>query len=174
MTNTDNISDIANEIETLSADLRRVNALIDVLGKPAMTKANELDKALQSAKDRFATALTDQADKEREERLSRYSDITVTSTFEAGDNLISTGFTIRYMAKTWDMVLKDSVPKQHECNGFAALPDDVYDYLVSVKPQAIPSVIMKLAPGNPREAMSIYLQSKARGFFKSNWGALAA
>ncbi len=174
MTITDNISDIANEIESLSADLRRVNALIDVLGKPAMTKANELDKALQSAKDRFATALADQADKEREERLSRYSDITVTSTFQEGDNMISASFVIRYMAKTWDMVLKDSVPKQHECNGFAALPDDVYDYLVSVKPQAIPSVIMKLAPGNPREALSIYLQSKARGFFKSNWGALAA
>ncbi len=171
MTNTAILSDIANEIETLSADLLRVNAMIDVLGKPAIAKANEIDKALQSAKDRFATALADQADKEREERLSRYSDISVITT--PSDNLISAGFVIRYMAKTWDMVLKDSVPKQHECNGFSMLPDDVYDYLVSKKPHVIPSVIMELAPGKPHEAMSIYLQSKARGFFKSNWGALA-
>jgi hypothetical protein len=171
MTNTAILADIANEIETLSADLLRVNAMIDVLGKPAIAKANEIDKALQAAKDRFATALADQADKEREERLSRYSDISVITT--PSDNLISAGFVIRYMAKTWDMVLKDSVPKPHECNGFSMLPDDVYDYLVSKKPHVIPSAIMELAPGKPHEAMSIYLQSKARGFFKSNWGPLA-
>ncbi|KQN90533.1 hypothetical protein ASE95_13775 [Sphingomonas sp. Leaf231] len=173
MSITDNLADIANEIETLSADLLRVNAMVDVLGKPAMDKANEIDKALQSAKDRFATALADQADREREERLSRFSDISV-SIPVAGQNLMNTGFIIRYKAKTWDMVLKDSVPKQHECNGFSVLPDDVYDYLVSKKPEAIPGIIMELAPGKPHEAMSIYLQSKARGFVKSNWGALAA
>lgn len=173
MTDTNNLADIANEIEALSADLLRVNAMIDVLGKPAITKANEIDKALQSAKDRFATALADQADREREERLSRYTDISV-SIPNPDDNLISAGFVIRYMAKTWDMTLKDSVPKQHECSGFSVLPDDVYDYLVSKKPEAIPAVIMALAPGKPQEAMSIYLQSKARGFFKSYWGALAS
>lgn len=173
MTDTNSLADIANEIETLSADLLRVNAMIDVLGQPAIAKANEIDKALQAAKDRFATALADEADREREERLSRYSDISV-SIPVAGENLMNTSFTIRYKAKTWDMALKDSVPKLHECNGFSTLPDEVYDYLVSKKPEAIPGIIMELAPGKPHEAMSIYLQSKARGFFKSNWGALAA
>lgn len=69
MTNKDNLAAIAIEIETLSAELLRVNNYIDILGKPAIDKANEIDKALKDAKDRFATALADEQVDARNLRL---------------------------------------------------------------------------------------------------------
>jgi len=158
------LADVAAEIEALGADLLKVNATIDLIGKPAIDAANRIDKALKDAKDRFASALADQATAEREQRLSRFSDIRVECT--PGDNLISTGFTVRYMQDAYDHNLRMTVPQEHKCNGFAALSDAAYEYLVTVKPEVIPAEIMALAPGNPQEAMSVYLAGKARGYFK--------
>jgi hypothetical protein len=165
MTNKDTLAAIATEIELLSAELLKVNNYIDILGKPAMDKANELDKALKDAKDRFATALADEQVEARNLRLSRFSDIRVE--VKPGDNLNTTGFTIKYMRDTWDMQAKASLPKEHKCEGFSALDDDAFDYLLTVKPQAIPAVIMALAPGKPREAFTLYMQGKQRGYFTS-------
>lgn len=165
MTNKNNISAIATEIETLSAELLKVNNYIDILGKPAIDKANEIDKALTDAKDRFATALADEQVEARNLRLSRFSDIRVEVT--PGDNLISTGFVIKYMQDSWDVKANASIPKQHECSGFSNLADDAYDYLVTKKPDKIPAAIMALAPGKPQEAMAVYFQGKRRGYFSN-------
>ncbi|WP_293872650.1 MULTISPECIES: hypothetical protein [unclassified Sphingomonas] len=162
-TNKDTLAAIAIEIETLSAELLKVNNYIDILGKPAMDKANELDRALKDAKDRFATALADEQVEARSQRLARFSDIRVE--VKAGDNLNVTGFLIKYVRDTWDITANASIPKEHECNGFSALDDDAFDYLVTVKPQSIPACIMALAPGKPREAFTLYLQGKQRGYF---------
>jgi len=163
MTNTA-LADIATEIDTLSADLAKVNATIDLIGKPAETKAKQISAALDDAKERFAVAITDQATEERNQRLSRFSDMRVET--RAGDNLCTTTFEIHYMQNTWDMALKESIPKPHKCNGFAGLSSDAYEYLLAVKPEAIPAEIMALAPGKPEEAMSVYMAGKARGYFK--------
>lgn len=164
MTQTELLATIATEIEALSADLLKVNATIDLIGKPAMTKANEIAASLKDAKDRFTTALADQVTEERNERLNRFTDIRVE--YVPGNNLISTGFTVHYKQDSYDHNLKMTVPQDHKCSGFAALADTAYEYLVTVKPEAIPAEIMALAPGNPQEAMSVYLAGKARGYFK--------
>lgn len=169
MNNKDTLAAIAIEIETLSAELLKVNNYIDILGKPAMDKANELDRALKDAKDRFAAALADEQVEARNLRLARFSDIRVE--VKPGDNLNVTGFLIKYVRDTWDITANATVPKEHECNGFSALDDDAFDYLVTVKPHAIPAVIMALAPGKPREAFTLYMQGKQRGYFTT---ALAA
>jgi hypothetical protein len=163
--NNDTLAAIAIEIETLSADLLKVNATIDLVGKPAIDAANKLDKALKDAKDRFATALADEQVEARNQRLSRFSDIRVE--VKPGDHLLSTSFVIKYMKDTWDMQAKASPPKQHECNGFSALDADVFEYLVTEKLQVIPASIMALAPGKPEEAMNIYLRGKARGYLNA-------
>jgi len=169
MTQNTALSDVASEIEALSDDLLKVNATVDLLGKPAIDAANKIDRALKDAKDRFATALADQATVERDKRLSRFSDIRVET--KPGDNLISTGFVIRYTQATWDIGLNQTIPKVHECNGFAALSNDAYEYLITEKPEAIPAVIMALAPGKPQEAVTAYLAGKARGYFKGRAAA---
>lgn len=160
-----NTMTIAAEIETLAADLLKINATIDLVGKPAIDAANKIDKQLKDAKDRFATALADGAAADRDKRFSRISDVRVE--VKPGDTLIDTGFIIHYKLLTWDMRAKDSLPKQHTSNGFAALADDVYEYLVTEKPHEIPAEIMRLAPGKPADALAIYLQGKGRGHFAS-------
>lgn len=165
MTNKDTLAAIAVEIETLSAELLKVNNYIDILGKPAIDKANEIDKALKDAKDRFATALADEQVEARNLRLSRFSDIRVE--VKPGNSLIDTVFVIHYKKDTWDMQARASLPKEHTCNGFSALADDAWEYLLTVKPHAIPASIMALAPKKPQEAMGIYLQAKARGYFRN-------
>lgn len=166
MTNNDTLAAIATEIETLSAELLKVNGYIDILGKPAMIKANEIDKALADAKERFADALTVEQVEARKLRLSHYSDIRISTAAEAGANLFSTTFTISYTKDTWDLALNATVPKQHSCIGFAALDNTAYEYLMTVKPEAIPAQIMALAPGKPEEAMDKYFTGLRRGYFK--------
>jgi len=155
---------IAQEIEAIKAKISKANAAIDIFGDPAIAKVAELSKGLASAKERLASALCNEAIEARNKRLSKFSDIRVETT--PGDNLISTAFVIRYTADAWDVALNQTVPKPHKCNGFAALANDAFEYLVTVKPEAIPAEIMALAPGKPEEAMSVYLAGKARGYFK--------
>lgn len=164
MTNSNTMT-IAAEIEALAADLLKINATIDLVGKPAIDAANKIDKQLKDAKDRFATALADEQVEARNQRLARISDVRVE--VKPGNSLVDTIFVIHYKLLTWDMVAKESLPKQHTSNGFAALADDVYEYLVTEKPENIPAEIMRLAPGKPADALAIYLQGKGRGHFAS-------
>jgi len=164
MTTTNDIALFATEVATLEADLLKVTATIDLIGKPAIDAADKIDEALGDAKGRLGTALANQIEIERGQRMRGFTDISVE--VRPGENLISTGFLIRYTRDTWDVALGQTVPSEHKCNGFAALADNAYEFLMTAKPQAIPAVIMALAPGEPEKAMSIYLQGKARGYFK--------
>jgi len=164
MTQNTTLAAIANEIETLDAQLLKIKDLVELIGKPAIIKSDEVAKALEDAKDRFADALANQGEVEREERLENFTDIRIVAS--PGHNLMSTAYTIYYTRKTWDNDAKESLPKVHECKGFAALDDAAYEYLVTVKPEAIPAEIKALAPGNPQEAFSLYFVGKQRGYVK--------
>jgi len=164
MTQNATLADIANEIEALDAQLSKIKDLVELIGKPAVLKADEVAKALNDAKDRFADALANQGEVERQERLKAFTDIRIVAS--AGHNLMSTTFTIYYTRKTWDNDAKESLPKVHECKGFLGLDDAAYEYLVTVKPHLIPAEIMALAPGNAQEAFSLYFVGKQRGYVK--------
>jgi len=164
MTQNITLAAIANEIETYKAQLGKIKDLVDLIGKPAIVKADEVAKALEDAKDRFADALANQGEVEREERLKNFTDIRIVAS--PGKNLMNTEFMIYYTRKTWNNDAKESLPKVHECRGFAALDDAAYEYLVTVKPEAIPAEIKALAPGNPQEAFGLYFIGKQRGYVK--------
>jgi hypothetical protein len=164
MTKNTTLANIATEIEALSADLVKVNAAIEIIGKPAVLSANVIIKALADAKERFADALANQATVERAERLKDFSGIRVMT--KPGDNLLDTTFTINYTRNTWDMKLNMSVPQEHSCTGFARLDDAAYEYLVTVKPEAIPAEIKALAPGNVQDAFGLYFMAQKRGYVK--------
>ena len=155
---------IANEIEALKSQLGKINALVEIIGQPAILKADEVAKALEDAKERYAEALANKATVEREERLKAFTDIRVET--KPGDNLLDTTFTIYYTRSTWNMTLNESVPQEHSCTGFARLDDAAYEYLVMVKPRAIPAEIMALAPGNPQDALGLYFMAQKRGYVK--------
>ncbi|MES3056378.1 hypothetical protein O6V14_12130 [Sphingomonas faeni] len=164
MTQNTTLSDIANEIENLTTTLSKIKDLVALIGKPAILKADEVAKALDDAKERYAEALTNQATVEREERLKAFTDIRIVAT--PGHNLMNTAFTISYTRKAWDNDAKESLPKVFECRGFAGLDDAAYEYLVTVKPHLIPAEILALAPGNPQEAFGLYFVGKQRGYVK--------
>jgi hypothetical protein len=165
MTDKANSVAIAAEIETLRADLAKVNGTIDLIGKPAIAKAEQISNALEVAKVKFADALTNEAIEAQKKRLAPFTAIRVEYPYDE-TSLTYIPFTIKYCRLTYDYRTGQSVPKEHECNGFAALPNDAYEYLVTMKPEAIPAPIMKLAPGDPHGAFRIYLAGKARGYFK--------
>jgi len=162
MTQNTTLEAIANEIETYKAQLGKIKDLVDIIGKPAILKADEVAKALEDAKERFAEALTNQASVEREERLKNFTDIRVVAS--PGHNLMTTAFTIYVIRNTWDNDAKESLPKVHECKGFAGLDDAAFEYLLTVKPHLIPAEIMALAPGNAQEAFMLYFVGKQRGY----------
>lgn len=164
MTQNTTLADIANEIETLDAQLSKIKDLVDLIGQPAILKADEVAKALVDAKDRFADALANQGEVEREERLKAFTDIRVVAA--PGHNLMTTAYTIYYTRKAWDNDAKESLPKVFECKGFLGLDDAAYEYLVTVKPEAIPAEIKALAPGNPQEAFGLYFVGKQRDYVK--------
>lgn len=162
MTQNTTLAAIANEIETLTVTLSKINELVALIGKPAVIKADEVGKALEDAKARFAEALANQAAVEREERLKNFTDIRIVAS--PGKNLMNTEFMIYYTRKTWNNDAKESLPKVHECRGFAGLDDAAYEYLVTVKPHLIPAEIMALAPDNAQEAFMLYFVGKQRGY----------
>jgi hypothetical protein len=164
MTQNTTLAAIANEIEAYNAQLSKINALVDLIGQPAILKADEVAKALNDAKERYATALANKATVERDERLKNFTDIRIVAS--PGKNLMNTEFMIYYTRKTWNNDAKESLPKVHECRGFAGLDDAAYEYLVTVKPHLIPAEIIALAPGNPQEAFMLYFVGKQRGYVK--------
>ena len=162
MTQNTTLAAIANEIETLTVTLSKINELVALIGKPAVIKADEVAKSLKDAKARFAEALANQATVEREERLKNFTDIRIVAT--PGHNLMNTAYTIYYTRKTWNNDAKESLPKVHECRGFAGLDEAAYEYLLTVKPHLIPAEIIALAPGNAQEAFMLYFVGKQRGY----------
>jgi len=164
MTQNTALAVIANEIEAYNAQLLKIKNLVELIGEPAVIKADEVAKALADAKERYATALANKATVERDERLKNFTDIRIVAS--PGHNLMNTAFTIYYTRKTWDNYAKESLPKVHECKGFAGLDDAAYEYLLTVKPHLIPAEIMALAPGNAQEAFMLYFVGKQRGYVK--------
>ncbi len=164
MTQNTTLAAIATEIETYNAQLIKIKALVDLIGEPAVLKADEVTKSLAEAKERYADALANKATVERKERLKAFIDIRVET--KPGDNLLDTTFTIYYTRSTWSMKLNESVPQEHSCTGFARLDDAAYEYLVTEKPHAIPAAIMALAPGNAQEAFGVYFMAQKRGYIK--------
>jgi len=160
---TPTIDTIAAEIETLRNDLRVVQAASDLIGKPAVAKCREIEAEIAKAQDAYAVALADKAEQERKERIAGFTDISITTSYpnQGDNNLLRATFDISYTRLEWNGGYRQSLPVQHSVNGFPALPDDAYIYLVTERPDAIPAEIMALHPGNPHEAFRAYLRQTA-------------
>lgn len=170
MTNTVTSVALAAEIEALRSDHAKVTAAIPLVGKAATAKAQQIAKDIAEAEERYASAIANEVLSERQARLANFSNIEVLYKPNF-DNLLTVNFLIRYYKAAWDYQNRVTVQKEFTCNGFTALPDDAYEYLETVKPDAIPPAIMALAPGDPHEAFAIYLSGLRRGCFRSRIAA---
>ena len=154
----------------MRADHAKVTAAIPLVGKAATAKAQQLAKDIADAEERYASAMADEVLAERQARLANFTDIEVLYKPDF-DNLLTVNFLIRYRKASWDYQTRTTVQREFTCNGFTALPDDVYEYLTVIKPDAIPPAIMALAPDDPHEAFDIYLSGLRRGCFRSRIAA---
>lgn len=158
--------DVTASIETLHRDLDKVRSVQDLLGKAATDKIKAIETDIAAATEELSEALATEHETARKRLIASFSDISVSVTYPGGRDgmLLSAGFIIRYERLTYNMKAGESLPKQFMCNGFAALPDEAFDYLIEVKPEAIPAEIMALAPGDPRDAFNRYFMAKRRGY----------
>lgn len=152
-------------IETLRADLSKVNATIDIIGTPAVQRAEELTAAIDAANEQFAAILANEAEAARKVRLAGLGDMSISVAYpnDYADNVLRAIFTIEYTRLQYDMRYREPLPERHKLVGFGALPDDVFEYLLEVRPEAIPTEITDLAPGDPLEAFRRYFLAKRRG-----------
>jgi hypothetical protein len=157
---------IASEIETLRLNLDKVNAAIPVIGKAAAAKAKEIADDIEKAQERYAQALTDEVAAARCERMSLFSDISITYPDDPDRPLLRMNFTVRYTKLAYDMRTRLAAPAVYTVQGIFGLPDDAYEYLMMVKPEAIPPQIMALSPGDPHEAMGRYFIGCKRGYIR--------
>jgi len=160
---------IVAEIETLQADFNKVIAAAEIIGKPATVKAQELQQAIAAANIALATALADEAEKARKERLASHGGIAISVEYPSGyeGNVLRAVFTIEYSKGVYDMGLRRVVQQPHKVVGFAALPDDTFAYLVENCPEAIPAEIADLAPGDPMEAFRRYFIGQKKGYLRA-------
>lgn len=167
-------AEIAAQLEYLRSDLTKVNATIELIGKPAITKGEQLVKAITVANEQLAAALATEAEAERQARLAGFGSITVTVAYPSNytGNLLRAIFTIEYTRLQYDMGYRAATMKQHKLIGFSALPGDALEYLIEKCPEAIPTEITDLAPGDPWEAFRRYFLAQRRGRLDSY--ALAA
>lgn len=159
-------AELTAAIETLAEKLRKVRDIECLIGEPAVIKRKELEADIADAQEELSTTLADEVEERRKAMLGIFSDISIAVSYppDREGMLLSAGFTITYERLAFDMKANRSVPTIHTCNGFDALPDPVWDYLLEVRGEAIPAAIMELAPGEPRKAFVEYFKAKWRGY----------
>jgi len=166
MTDLTNSGAIAAEIESLRSDLDIATAAIPVIGKAATLKATQLEQALTEAQAKFAEALSNELLEAQKARLANFSAIRVDWDREE-TSIIHASYTIIYTRTSYDDRLGSNVPREHTIKGFSALDENALEYLLTVRPDAIPAPILALAPGDPHKAFDIYLAGKARGYLRA-------
>ncbi|QXQ08160.1 hypothetical protein KX816_09395 [Sphingosinicellaceae bacterium] len=156
------------DVQRLTAELNETSADVALLTrlKDAVTLAARLSIELGDAQDKLAAAMTAKVLADRRARFARFRDIIITVAHGSNSNgsALAAAYNITYEALTYDHEARDSVFMDHSVEGFAALPGEVYEYLMSEKPHVLPPIILALAPGDPEKAMDVYHIGMKRGY----------
>jgi hypothetical protein len=155
---------IAAQLDQAKADLARWQTLC---------AAEELVKKLQRDYDKAKAAHERQAEADRraaqEARFALLSNVSVTEISPANgmddNNLFNRRWRIGWTKPVFNCMINENVPQRYSVNGFQAIPEDVYEFLVVKRPELVPDAIMELAPDNPHEAFREYFMGRRRGYF---------
>lgn len=166
---TTDIASIAAQLDEATKDAALWERL-STAGDRAKQLARDLDKAKAASE----KAAREQADAAKDARLSRITNIRVTTTGngQGGEgSFLWQPFRISWNAPKWNMYTMASEPGEHSRDYFDQLPPEVYECLVERYPDQIPAAIMALAPGNPGDALGEYLAARRRGYIKAKAAA---
>ena len=159
---------LMSDVEGLKA--RIANAVDDdaTFKRLSQARANaaQLTKELASAQDALTAYAIAETRAEMDSMFSKFGDMAVTVTTEAGEtaNPIRSRYAITYEQRAYNTNTRRSDMVQRTTNGFAMLDTEAMAYLIERKPEAIPALIMDLAPGNPEAAFDQYFMAMRRGY----------
>ncbi|QXQ07649.1 hypothetical protein KX816_06425 [Sphingosinicellaceae bacterium] len=139
---TNDLNDLTAYVQSLTAALNETSADVALLTrlKDAETNAARLSIELGDAQDKLAAAMADKVLADRRAVFARFRDIIITVAHGSNSNgsALAAAYNITYEALTYDHTIHDSVFMDHSVEGFAALPGEVYEYLMSEKPHVLP------------------------------------
>lgn len=160
---------LTSEVERLSTALDQARADVALLRRltNAEADAERLAKELSKAQDDLSDAHADAILKERKAEFANLRSIAVRVTSPSGRELtaLSANYTITYERLIYDGRSSDWQPQS--VNGLTALSSDVRRYLVLENPNAIPAIILDLAPGDPAAALQAYFIAFQRGYMST-------
>lgn len=161
---TNDYAAIAAQLDQAKADLARWQAL---RGAEALVK--KLQCQYDEAKEAHERQAEADAKAAQEARFALLSNLSVTeiSPVNGGDpdNLSHRRWRIGWTKPVFNSRIDENVPQNFRIDGFRAIPEDVYEFLVVKHPELVPDAIMELAPGNPHEAFREYFLGRRRGYF---------
>lgn len=159
-------AEITATIQALHTDLNQVRSVEAIMPDAAAIKIKDILADIASAQDVLTEAFANEFLEARNKLVASFYDISITTSRLLYDNNLSCArFAIKYTRLAYDMSARASAPTEYSCQGFDALPDEAYDYLIEVRPEVIPPEIMQLAPGKPREAFARYFTAQRRGYY---------
>lgn len=151
------VQDLTERLAQADADVALLVRL-----KEAEATAARIRLELRAAQDKRAEAITDAAKKERMARYASFKDARV----DAGDgaNALAASYTITIKRLAYNYSTRQNDLVERTYHGFEDLEADALAYLIDVRPEALPAILMTLAPGDPATALRRYCQAKQRGY----------
>lgn len=151
-------------VEDLTERLAQADADVVLLVrlKEAEATATRIRAELLAAQDKRAEAIADAAKQERMARYASFKDARVDAS--EGANALSASYTITIKRLAYNYATRQNDLVERTYQGFEALEADALGYLIDVRPEALPAILMDLAPGDPATAMRRYYQAKQRGY----------
>jgi hypothetical protein len=154
-------------VQALQLGLAKANANIALLNelKSAEKDATRITAELAKANDALAIGMADAVAAERASTYAHIKDISIAVSIDPlrANSVLAASFTVSVTRLSYDMNTRQSLPTVHTYEGLHTLPSEMYDYLMEVKPQAIPSIIMALVPGDYQGSMNAYWMGMRRG-----------
>lgn len=154
------VGDLTERLAQADADVALLVRL-----KEAEATATRIRAELQAAQDKRANALADAAKQERMAMYASFKDVRVDTSDGANALAVSYTITVKRLAYNYGTRENDLVERVY--HGFESLEADALGYLIDVRPETIPAVLLSLAPGDPANAMRRYHQAKQRGYLAS-------
>lgn len=163
---TTTLEEATDHLTTVTAALEEAQRLV-ALGRAiadAPATAKRLLAEVAAAQEALAQRSADLMAAERAARFKGIRDIRIETERCGNDSALSNRYTAIYIRDTYDPSIRKSYPQEHRANGIFALPDEVYQYLIEVRPEAIPSEIMALDPTSAAHALKAYFVALRRGY----------
>jgi hypothetical protein len=162
---------LVHSINHMSAALDAVRddvALLQRLQR-AEAEALRLTHDLAEAREALANVAAEEAMVKRDKLFATFDGISITVIHgaESSGGVLSASYPITYKRLGYDHGTRQNIWREHVVEGFAALPEEVYAYLVEARPDAIPEGIMALAPGDAAKALDAYFSGMRRGYLRS-------